>query len=204
MTDVSIARRGLNSERNPNQPLLGSDLFGQHYTLTRDGTLVDIVGRFSRFTYKPLVQQSPIAGPTAMEPFRKDYAKYRAQIIVEIEEVQVVYHDNPLGRERNGRPCTRITAKCPTGSDTDTAKLFDMQVARLQELVDADLLEYPGTVVDNWVTKTPEGSHTIDLMLVGTPSEISMRMDLVPGSDLEVSIALCKDERIVASGNREK
>ncbi|KAK7056107.1 hypothetical protein R3P38DRAFT_3566677 [Favolaschia claudopus] len=197
MTDLSIARRGLNSERHPNQPLFGSDILDQHYTSTRDGTLEDINGTYSRYTYKPLIHQSPITGPASMEPFRKYYVQYRALIIVEVDSLQVMYHDNPMGKERNGQLCTRVTTRCPTGADSDTVKLFNMQVAKLQAVIDEDLEESPGEVATNWVNKRSDGSFTIDLMIFGSPRDISMRMDLVPGSDLEVTISLCKDERVL-------
>ncbi|KAK6978176.1 hypothetical protein R3P38DRAFT_2809361 [Favolaschia claudopus] len=196
MADSSIAHRRLNSARSANLPLFGADILDQHYTSTRDGSLEDIDGPYSRFTYKPLIPQSPAAA-AAMDPFRKDYSRYRAVLIVEIDHVQVFYHDNPLGRERNGRKCTRVTTRCPTGADLDTVKLFNMQVARLQEIIDADLKESPGEVTTSWLRKKPDGSLAIDLILMSTPQELAMRMDLVPGSDLEVTISLSKDEHFL-------
>ncbi|KAK7018309.1 hypothetical protein R3P38DRAFT_2784136 [Favolaschia claudopus] len=203
MAHQSIARRRLYSDRNPNLPLFGVDVLGHHYTLTRDGSLEDVDGPYSRFTYKPLVPQTP-SSAALMEPFRKDYSKYRATIIVEIDEIRVLYHDNPLGRERNGKKCTLVRTRCPTGADTDTVKLFNMQVAKLQAIIDKDLEESPGEVATSWLGEKPDGSFTIDLMLMGTPREISMRLDLVPGSDLEVTISLCKDERFLGEENLSK
>ncbi|KAK6985054.1 hypothetical protein R3P38DRAFT_3194023 [Favolaschia claudopus] len=205
MSDTSIAGRLLYAERSLTHPLLGTDVLNQHYASTRDTSLIDISGCCSRYTYKSLIPQVPSAGvPVFVERSRRDYAKYRSLLIVEVHEVSVVYNDNPLGKERSGRRCTRITTRCPSGADEDTVKLFHLQAAKLQTIIDEDLRETPGEVTTSWLKKTANGSPLIDVMIMGTPRDLAMRMNLVPGTDLELTVSLCKDERLDADGARFK
>ncbi|KAK7020014.1 hypothetical protein R3P38DRAFT_2782419 [Favolaschia claudopus] len=205
MATLSIACRGLQSERDAHKPLFGADVLDQHYSLTRDGSLVDIAGPYSRYSYKALIPQGSDNRRTR-ECLHK-CPRYRGLLIVEIDNFHVSYHDNPLERERNGRKCTSITTRCPTESDEDTVRLFDMQVARLQTIIDEDVREMPGRVASSWLKKSEDGSSMIEMtriQMYGSPSELSVRMDMVPGTNLEVSVSLCKDERMDETGSRVK
>ncbi|KAK7050194.1 hypothetical protein R3P38DRAFT_2763250 [Favolaschia claudopus] len=97
-----------------------------------------------------------------------------------------------------------ITARCPTDSDEDTARLFDMQVARLQAIIDEDVHELPGRVASSWIKKCEDGSSSIEMTMYGSPSELAIRMDLVHGTALEILVSLCKDERVDEMGGRVK
>ncbi|KAK6975094.1 hypothetical protein R3P38DRAFT_2806279 [Favolaschia claudopus] len=180
----------------------------KHYASTRDTSLIDIAGCCSRYTYKSLIPQAPTAGaPVFVERSRRDYAKYRSLLIVEVHEVNVVYKDNPLGKEVPsvaGVGALASPLDVLAGADEDTVKLFHLQAAKLQTIIDEDLKETPGEVTTSWLKKTANGSPLIDVMIMGTPRDLAMRMNLVPGTDLELTVSLCKDERLDADGARFK